>query len=333
MRKKLLGAIILSIGLWGCFFGNKQEPEEPAPSYPGRIYITLFDSTSNFLIYDKDALSQLASHHLNFSYAPDMFVDGEAGYIASDSGLIIVDLARDDSISVAGFYPSSPSSVTESNGTAYVVSNDSILVLNVENPSSITLLGTFYDANYYHLEKLYLNKSTLFVGSLFDGLIALDVSSTSSPTFLYRYSIDGAFLQDFDIENDYAVMAYGDSGLVIVDVSGSSPQKIGAFNPGYFARTVEASNGYAYVVFNLDSGDSLLILDITTPSSIKRVASLYLGNDIDRDFLADGRYYTLTNDWTTYTGRIIAVNVSDPSNASIDGDISTNAPVSSFFVR
>lgn len=138
-------------------------------------------------------------------------------------------------------------------------------IIDVSNPTNPSLAATYSDVvstnvvvagNYAYVED-------------WDDLEIVDVTNPRNPTFVGRYSTTTEIIEDIFVSGNYAYLAKGDSGLVIVDISSkANPFKTGDYiyySGSYLrpAQSVWVSGNYAYVgVF-----EGLLTIDVSDASS------------------------------------------------------------------
>jgi uncharacterized repeat protein (TIGR02543 family) len=108
----------------------------------------------------------------------------------------------------------------------------------------------------------------------------LNVSNPAAPTPVARLAMPG-LVQDIALYSasgkQYAVVADGDAGLQVVDVTTpTAPALKGYFNTGDWANGVAVSNNLAYVANN-NSG--LAVLDISTPTKPKLSGTVSVGGE------------------------------------------------------
>ncbi|MDA3779264.1 MAG: hypothetical protein PF487_03380 [Bacteroidales bacterium] len=86
---------------------------------------------------------------------------------------------------------------------------------------------------------------------------------------------------DIFVKDNYAYIASGENGLLIIDISNPSlPFIVKSFSTGHFARKVFVENNYAYVTGGLDGLDIIDISSPNNPSLVSNFSTSGLVNDI-----------------------------------------------------
>ena len=90
-------------------------------------------------------------------------------------------------------------------------------------------------------------------------------------------TMPGGTALDVKVEDNYAYVALGAAGLVVIDVSNpANPVRVGGYTNGGFTRSVAASGNYAFVT----DAVGLQVLDVSYPANPQRVggvANPYIG--------------------------------------------------------
>lgn len=145
--------------------------------------------------------------------------------------------------------------------------------------------------------------------------IKANADEFSNVTLLGKYDEDKV-ISDIKIHDNYAYVASGTNGLVIIDISNpASPQEIGSYDTGSSADGVFVSGNYAYVA---DRFDGMRIINITTPTTPVE-AGYYYQTTVTSDVWVDGDLAYLAAD----QGGLKIVNISDPSTPYEVGSFDT----------
>jgi hypothetical protein len=127
-------------------------------------------------------------------------------------------------------------------------------------------------------------------------------------------------VNDLSVSGDFAYLALGRAGLVIVDVSdGLNPEEIGSFDTLGLAKAVEVGGDFAYVA---DGGDGLRILDVLIPKFPKEVGAFeFRGNAEDVAIAKQNAFVA--------TGRqgLLVINIKDKANPVFRSLFEMNAGV------
>jgi len=103
------------------------------------------------------------------------------------------------------------------------------------------------------------------------------IPSYGSPAAAGVYDTDG-FASGVAVSGDYAYVADGTNGLVVIDVSDrTAPVEVGSYDTDGTARRVVVQGSYAYVA---DLGNGAVVIDISEPSFPVEVASMGVAFDI-----------------------------------------------------
>lgn len=182
--------------------------------------------------------------------------------------------------------------------------------------NGITLAGSI--GGYINAVAVQGNYCFVGEGSTFT---VLNVSSPAAPTPVARLAMPG-LVQDIALYSasgrQYAVVADGDAGLQVVDVTTPAvPALKGYYNTGDWANGVAVSNNLAYVANN-NSG--LAVLDISTPTQPKLSGTVSVGGE------AYGvAVQQITNHLFAFVGTgsgLSVVDVGNPSNPALLGSVS-----------
>ena len=200
------------------------------------------------------------------------------------------------------------------NGTAYHVSADGLLILDVSDPMHPYQLGTytvpgpnwaadvvvvghyaFVDYNGLRVVDVSNKAHPIEVGSLsacagplvaagnyvyttgFDGVVGvcvLDVSDPLNPTKVGFYP-EPSGANGLALAGRYLFLASGQSGLRIVDVfNPQNPVQVGTFDMAGDARSVAVSGTLAFVA---DSVHGMRVIDVSNPGAMIEIGSLDFG--------------------------------------------------------
>jgi hypothetical protein len=153
-----------------------------------------------------------------------------------------------------------------------------------------------------------------FIGQGQD-FIVFDISNPTTPLELVRLNTNG-FIEDIKISNNYAYVADGSNGLVIVDINDpSTPHLAGHCDTAGNARGIAVSGNYAYIA---DRSNGLVIVDIND-SSTPHLAGHYDTSGRAVGIAVSGNYAYIA-DWNN---GLVIVNISDPSTPYLAGHCNT----------
>jgi hypothetical protein len=168
--------------------------------------------------------------------------------------------------------------------------NFGLQVIDISNPASPTLLGTYNTPGY--ALGVTVSGDYAFVADQSSGLQVIDISNPASPTLLGNYDTPGS-ARGVTVSGDYAFVADRSSGLQVVDISNpANPTLLGSYDTPGNAEGVTVSGDHVFVA---DASSGLLVIDISeaasptltcnynTPGTARGVAV-----SGDQTFVADG---------------------------------------------
>lgn len=127
------------------------------------------------------------------------------------------------------------------------------------------------------------------------------------------------------VSGDYAYVAAGITGLMIVDVSApSAPTLKGSYNTDGYATGVFVSGNYAYVA---DESYGLVIVNISNPASPSRVGG-YNTQGVATNVFVNGDYAYVADG----ANGLVILNVSVPATPTLTGGFDTDGSANDVFV-
>jgi len=152
-----------------------------------------------------------------------------------------------------------------------------------------------------------------YVANYYSGLVIVDISSKTAPTFAGSYNTVGK-ARGVAVSGDYAYVADYHNGLVIVDISSkTAPTFAGSYNTGGYANDVAVSGDYAYVADDI----GLVIVDISSKTAPK-LAGSYNTAGTAYDVAVSGDYAYVAD----YSGLVI-VDISSKTAPKLAGSYNT----------
>ncbi|OJH48801.1 PGF-pre-PGF domain-containing protein [Methanohalophilus portucalensis] len=152
--------------------------------------------------------------------------------------------------------------------------------------------------------------------------VILDISDTANPHEISRFTTS-SLVNDVTISGNYAYIANGESGLVIMDISDPfSPSSTGSVYLGWrnFATDISVDGNYAYVCNEAHCSfddDGMIIIDISDPTN-PFAAGSYTDSGYLFDVTVDGNYAYATN----YSDLVI-LDINDPKEPLFKGIYTT----------
>jgi hypothetical protein len=276
------------------------------------------------------SFSTLSSIKLIGSYDPadsarSVFVSGNYAFlIAGNNKLLIIDITNPANPTPAGIYYSSDriNNVFVSGNYVYLAAG-SLNIVNILDPANPVEIGRYEDPN---IVDVFVRDNFAYLAHApTPGLIILDISDLSNPTFLGNCSLPAGAGRVF-VRGDYAYLidSYWNTGhLQIIDVSDpTNPIRTGGYAEdwGYISDIFVAEN-YAYIpAFGLN------IIDVSDPENPSLAGSYFtrcwkLFVESDYAYIAGG-----------YEDVLKIFEVSDPANPVLVASYDTPGMPSDVFV-
>lgn len=210
--------------------------------------------------------------------AYDVEVVGDHAYLGQGQDLVVLNIADIHKPSEVGriITPSVVGAITVSGGYAYIADgNSGLSIVDITDPASPKLVGTYAGTYGNPAYSVVVSGHYAYVTNQFPGnLQIIDISDPSAPVLAGNYDLSGhGNANSLAISGNYAYVAA--SGLVILDISGPSPQPVSVYNDHTYAVDVVVSGNYAYVA---DADKGLVILNVTYPASPTLIGSYVTGN-------------------------------------------------------
>ena len=248
--------------------------------------------------------------------ALDVAVSDYYAYIASYSGLLVVNISNPNAPSQVAFLPLPGDyvlGVALSGNYAYLINEKGkLIVVNISDPTKPTYTDE-YDTSESLAYDLTVAGDYVYVAAHSDGLVVVNVSDPTNPTYAGGYDTSGS-PHGVAVMDDYAYVADLSSGLVVVNVSNPvNPTYAGGYNTDY-AKGVAVAGDYAFVA---DGEGGLVVVDVSDP-----VDPTYAGG-YDTD---NAQGVTVAGDYAYVAdlgGGLVVVNVSNPMNPTYAGGYDT----------
>ncbi len=250
-------------------------------------------------------LTSLSNYDTSGS-ATSIVVSGDVAFVADyGAGIVTLDVSDPSVPMLLDSYdtPNVARDLALSGDVAYVADGTSLVVLDVSDPTNLTLLGTYAG----NAQDVAISGNTAYVADGGNTLLVLDVSDPSVPTLVG--SLPGIGADGVAVAGDVAYVA-SDSGLSSVDVSvPSSPVLLGSLATADWARKVTISGDVAYVAAR-DAG--LLAIDVSDPAALAFLGAYdtpgsALGVAVAGDL-------ALVADWTR---GLVTLDVTDPTSPTL----------------
>ncbi|MFA6295976.1 MAG: hypothetical protein WC663_01340 [Patescibacteria group bacterium] len=283
------------------------------------------------------------------------FYDNNKVYVSSSNNsaeMNIVDVSTKNNPNIIGSYDA-PSSFDgtdtfASGNTAYLTTNDNgigdeFYVLNVTNPGSITVIGS-YNVNGNALSVFVdPGATTAFIGNSqsLQQFKVIDITTPSSPTLLKSFNANGNVRSVYFANNK--VYLTSDSGTQEFQIfqpnTGNSwdcIKQTGIYDSTGLqdatdVNVVAVSNRAYITTVNNAAGNEFYILDISTPSTPTLLGSLDLNADANALYINGNYAYIATS---SDNQELMVVNITNPGSLSINGsyDADSNVDATDVFV-
>lgn len=245
-------------------------------------------------------------------FANAVAVSGDYAYVAAGgSGLQVVGLSSDRThpAVVAGLSLSgSAFDVNVVGNTAYVVGSSTLSVVDITNPLSPTLRGSFSVNNCLGVvvrgTTAYLNCSI--------GLEIVNVTNPAAMIQISSLSVGGTpWKLAVDSTRNFVAMALGSAGLKLIDITNpGAPTVLGTAFTGD-ARAVVLNGTWAFVADYTTSTNSVDTSNLHTPVVRSNIADHTLGGFL-QDIVTSGMFALAAD--VVFVNGIPITDISDPTN-------------------
>jgi|GEM_PF-6576497 len=230
------------------------------------------------------------------TYTPDSQIKAigiQSGltYLLTDK-LQVFDFSNPQSPQPIGAYdPSTETFDVQVVGTlAYIGTSVGLIIVDVSQPSTPTLLGKY--ATLGTVSEMQLLNSHLYVATGAEGLSIVDVQNPAVPTVRGRLDTPG-YAYAVDVEGSLGAVADGEAGVVLVDVSNAAqPVQRSRYDTPGTAYDVKLIGTRAYVADNT----ALLVLDVSDAAAPQLLATLPLPAGASQVEVAGTRAYVRHNE-------------------------------------
>jgi hypothetical protein len=279
-------------------------------------------------IVDPDAPFLLNTRNIGGTFY-DVDVVGDWLFAAGSwSGLTAVNISNPLVLGPHYTYntPMSAYNVEVSGDFAYVADYYTIEVLNVSDPTSMTLVTSFDTgannrewALFVEGDFLYITTYDFTTSPYTHKVICYDISDPSAPTYVdeVMYQTSNWYTRDLVVDGNYLYVAGYSDGVLIVDVSDPYNMKLldSQYNNDGYSYRVRKVGSELYVADGTVGMTILNVSSLTTPTS----ASTYDSPGSARSVRIQGNFAYVADD----TSGLRIVNISDPDNIASEGSYST----------
>ena len=154
-------------------------------------------------------------------------------------------------------------------------------ILDISDPTNPVQRGFYVTGDYYNIDI----KGDYAYALPYIGLHIFDISNPLNPIEINKIDIEGENAVDLIVDRDFAYVANGNRGLLIINISDpSNPSEIGFFDTDNMAVGISVNGDYAYVA---DGFGGLQIIDISDPVNPKKEGFLDVDEDSDIFYASD----------------------------------------------
>jgi hypothetical protein len=221
--------------------------------------------------------------------AGDVVVSGQYAYLANlPDGLRIYDISNPSNAVQVGRFSTngySPSSVTVTNGYAYLAAGSVFEIVSVTNPASPSLVAA--RALTVQADQLDVSGNYIFLAAQSQGLVIYDASNVFSPLKVGQISNKGGYATWVIVSGNFAYLANGNDGLRVYSITNpASPVNLGHAVTGGFAYGVAVAGQYAFVA----QSTGIAVYDVSDPSQpipagLANTSAQAFGLEVSGDFV------------------------------------------------
>jgi hypothetical protein len=247
-------------------------------------------------------------------------ISGNYAYVSSDASSVyensfhILNIeSPSEAYAVKSFTVPFCGGVDSSGGYAYVGTNDSLTIFDVDPPESASEVNSVPYTGF--VADMKISGDYAFLCGT-HGLTVVDIDPPGSAYEISR-TLTGSTANSIDVSGNYAYLSVNEYGLQIFNISNpASPELVRTLYIPEITSNISVSGKYAYLEGGTNENPDLVIVDITPPESAHIVRTLdvpYSGGSLKDVFVDEcGYVYLSTNN------SITICNVKNPLNPCID---------------
>ena len=237
-------------------------------------------------------------------------VADKVAYLGTSQNFIIADAWNPTSITILGSLPYPAEDIALSGDYAYLVHFKNLRIINVSDPSSPQLVGS-YDMLSGNVRGIAISGGYAYVADASEGLKIIDVNNPAAPTLIGKYDTQG-FAFEVAVSGDYAYIADSNRGVQIINVSNpANPTLAGSYDTPGSASDIVLSVGHACLA-DFDGG--LQVINIVNPSVPSFAANLKMPSYAE-EIAGSGNYIAVGQDRSV----VDLIDISDPRNPVLAG--------------
>lgn len=218
----------------------------------------------------------------------DIFIYGFYAFIHNLYSVEILDISSPLTITseVIETYYGDSTNIFIDETTAFVADTSSLEIFDITDPENITKIGSYYE-DFEDIEFVYVTNSYAYILEQ-NYLEILDVTDLTNPAYVSNLSLPGYSFNDFYVDDEFAYIAVGSDGVLIVDIYyPDAPQLSMVYDEHNDINGLDKFENYLY----LAATDYIHIIDMTNPydpqelGNFTRLGSFYIEVFISGDYL------------------------------------------------
>ena len=248
--------------------------------------------------------------------AYDVHVVGDYAYVADGpDGLKIIDISDPTRPTKVGQYDVNDHAISVQivGDYAYVAAlNDGLKILDISNPMLPSLVGQFI--GWYSASDVNVVGDYAYICDV--NFKIIDISDPTNPVEIANFEEQYVYPSELQIVGDYAYLATGANGLVILDISNvSSPVRVGNCTDSLEsplgvltgeANGIHVVGDFAYVA---DGFDGLEIFNISDPATPTEIGQFTKGGNIRGVYVVGNYAYIVDRG-----DGLNIIDISEPTN-------------------
>ena len=248
-------------------------------------------------------------------------------YVTDSTGsLQIIGMADADHLTWLGAFPGQARNVAAVGPFVYLLRGTHLLVLNVSNPASPTLVGTYTSAAY--LEAVTVVNGLAYLAAGTQGLEIVNVANPAAPAYVGDVVTPGS-ATGIVVSGSLAYLVAAQDGLQMIDIQNpAAPLWVGTYAYESIGSVARIGNGQAYIA---GKDKNLVIVDVSQPTAPVRESTFDLPAtprrlrvEGTRAYIADaddGLWIMDITDPTNPTPLSVYDTPDTPLNVTLDGHI------------
>jgi hypothetical protein len=194
--------------------------------------------------------------------------------------------------------------IAVSGDCAYVVDEDSLVVIDISNPENPARNGSCYISG--TPRGVVLSGDYAYVANGNEGLCVVSITDPGNPSIIENCDPLSGHAYAVDIAGDCAYVANGEGGLLVLDITDPASLSLaGSYDTPGTARDVAVSGNYAYVSDEV----SLVVVDINDPPNPTHEGACLTPGDANRVAISGDYAYV-----ADYYSGLLVIDISAPDS-------------------